>query len=235
MIFDLPFTESIIIYVGLSIVFLGLIMFVILFYQSLNRRFDKKEDKKKKPPPGCLYQVNLVLLICLLIASGFAILFFGAFIQSMTAFTKSALVAEVRCEKISSSDDTMKLTLIEKRGKYANQARDFMLIGDQWFVKGDIIKWDNWLNFIGLHTMYKLNRVGGYYTNPYEQREKNPTQYSLVPKEDSPQWRWLYKNGYKLPLISDVYGNSVYKYPEPNKIFKIYVTTSGYSIRTENE
>jgi len=108
------------------------------------------------------------------------------------------------------------------------------LTGDQWFVRGDIVKWDNWLNFFGLHTMYKLNRVGGYYANPTREMKQKPTHYSLVHQEDSPKWRWLYKYGYELPFINDVYGNSVYKYPAMNKVFKIYVTISGFTIETED-
>ena len=235
MISDFPFAESIIIYIGLSIIFLGLIMLIILSYQSLSRRLNKNEDKKKKSSPGIFTQFTRILFIFLLIAIGFATLFFGAFIQSMTTFNKRVLVAEVRCEKIGSKEDVMRMILIEKRGKYANEPRSFMLIGDQWFVKGEILKWDSWLNFLGLHTMYKLSRVGGYFTNPNEERDKHPTQYTLVPHEDSPKWRWLYKKGYKLPFVDDVYGNSVYKYPDPNKVFKVYVTTNGYSLGTEDE
>ena len=233
--FDFPFSESIIIYIGLSTIFLGLIMFIITIYQAVHRKFDKKEDKKKKPPPGCLTQLIRILLICLLIAMGFAILFFGAFIQSLNTFTKSELVAEVMCEQINSVENTMRMTLIEKKGRNANLTRQFMLTGDQWFVRGDIIKWDSWLNFIGLHTMYKLNRVGGYFVDPKEEKEQKSTHYSLVPEEESPRWKWLYKNGYKLPFINDVYGNSVYKYPESNKVFKIYVTISGFTIGTEDQ
>jgi len=234
MNFDFPLSESIIIYIGFATIFLGLIMFVILVYQTLKRSFSKKEDEKEKPSPGCLIQLIKVLLITLLVMFGFTMVFLGAFIQSFTAFTKEELVAEVLCQEIKSSEYSMKLVLIEKKGRNANIYREFFLNGDQWFIRGDIIKWDDWVNFLGLHTMYKLTRIGGYFTNPKNESELRTTHYSLTPEEQTPFWRWLYKNGYKLPLINDVYGNSVYKYPAIYKVFKVYVTTSGFSIETEN-
>jgi len=235
--FDFPFTESIIIYIGLATIFVGLLMFSIMIYQALNRYFGKKEEKEKeeKKAPGCLNQLIKVLLISIMIAVGFAIMFFGAFIQSLTTFTREELVAEVLCQEIDKDNNSMKIILIEKKGNNANVPQEFLLTGDRWFVRGDIIKWENWVNFLGLHTMYKLNRIGGYFTDTKKESELKPTHYSLVPEEETPKWRWLYKYGYKLPLIRDVYGSSVSQYPELRKIFKIYVTLSGFSIGTENE
>ncbi len=233
---DFPFSESLIIYIGLATVFLGLIMFIVLIYQALRRSFGKKEEDKKEVSPGCFTQLFKILFIFLLISLGFAIMFFGAFIQSLTTFTKKELVAEVRCEEISNVNNySMRLILNEKKGRSANIPQEFLLNGDQWFIRGDIIKWDDWVNFFGLHTMYKVTRIGGYFTNPKEESELKPTHYSLVPEEETPTWRWLYRYGYKLPFISDVYGNSAYKYPETNKIFKVYVNRSGFSIETEDK
>ena len=235
MNYDFPFYESVIIYIGLATIFLGLIIFSIMIYQALDRSFRKKKEDEKKAPPGCLNQLTKVLLIFLMIAFGFAILFFGAFIQSLTTFTKQELVAEILCREIDKDNNSMKIILIEKKGRNANIPQEFLLTGDRWFLRGDIIKWDNWVNFLGLHTMYKLNRIGGFFTDTKMESELKPTQYSLVPEEETPKWRWLYKYGYRLPLISNVYGSSVSQYPELRKVFKIYVTLSGFSIGTEDE
>lgn len=265
MNFDFPFTESIIIYLGIATIFVGIIMVAVLFYHAVNKPHNKKEPDAKKPggvlkklgkifalihkafqgpsrkkdeektPPGCLYQLFRVLFIALIIAFGLAIVFFGAFIQSLSTFTKEELVAEVFCKEIDMNTNSMKIVLVEKKGRSANLQQEFWLTGDRWFLRGDIIKWENWINFLGLNTMYKLTRVGGYFTETRKEAELKPSQYSLVPEEETPKWLWLYKNGYKLPLIKAVYGNSVSQYPELRKVFKIYVTPSGFSIGTEDE
>lgn len=230
---DFPVSESIIIYCGLSIVLLGIIMLIMIIYAALHRSFGKKKDEDEKPAPGCITQMIRVLLIFTLIFLGVGVIFFGAFIQSLTAFTKTELVAEVTCEEINSSDYEMRLILTEKSGRLANIPQEFLLNGDQWFIRGDVIKWDDWLNLLGVHTMYKLTRVGGYFTDPREERSGRSTHYSLIPEEETATWRWLFKNGHRMPFINNVYGNSDYQYPAADKVYKVYATTSGLSIRTE--
>jgi uncharacterized membrane protein len=263
--FDFPFTESIIIYIGVGIILVGFFLVTFLFYQVVNRPHRKKEKDAKKPtgvlknigkvftlifkafrgpatnkdgektPPGCLYQMFRLVFIALLIALGLAILFFGAFIQSLSTFNKQQMVAEVLCKEIDKTNHAMKIILIEKKGRNADVEQEFLLTGDRWFIRGDIIKWDNWLNFLGLHTMYKLNRIGGFFPNTRMETELKPTHYSLIPEEETPKWRWLYKKGYELPFINNVYGSSVSQYPELQKVFKIYVTIFGFSIGPPEE
>lgn len=249
MFFDIPITESITVYIGLAIVLLGLLgLMVLLFwslpetfrkklteaYKAFKSAFETKERKKgeKKPPPGCIMRSFQIFLTFLLIFIGFLVIMYGIYLQSFFAFTRKELVAEVTCEPLAGTDYHMQLVLIRKHGPGANIRQSFLITGDQWYIRGDILKWENWLNLFGLHTCYKLTRVGGFFNNPRE--EYRASHYSLVPEEDSSVWRWLYENGYKLPFIVDVYGNSDYKYPASNKTFKVYVTTSGFSIETED-
>lgn len=265
MNFGFPFRESIIIYIGLATIFVGILLFVILLYKALNRPPRKKKNEEKKPegvlkqigkilalilkafrgpsvnkddekiPPGCLYQLTKALFIAVMIVLGLAVMFFGAFVQSLTTFTKQDLIAEVLCKEIDVKNNSMKIILIEKKGRNANVPQEFWLTGDRWFVRGDIIRWETWLNFLGLNTMYKLTRIGGYFIDTRKEAELKPSQYSLVPEEETPKWRWLYKNGYDLPLIKAVYGNSVSQYPELRKAFKIYVTPNGFTLGAEDK
>lgn len=244
MNFDFPFSESIFIYFGLSIIVLSLVIIMIFIVQAYHRFAAKKDQKEKrskpkkqwkKLEPGCITMLVKTLFISVLIGLGFLVIVFGVFVQSLTSFTKQEVVAEVSCQKVDSDNHSMTITLLEKKSSNANIPQQFLLIGDQWFIRGDIVRWESWLNLFGLKTMYKLTRIGGYFTNAQQEKESGTTQYSLVPEEESPEWRWLYKNGYKLPFISDVYGNSVYQYPDLNKVFRIYVTANGFAIGTEEE
>ena len=242
MKFDFPFAESIIIYIGLVVIFLAILLVLFFIFQAYQKALAKRPPKEKpakkeprKPPPGCLIFLVKTLIIAFLIASGLMIMFLGAFVQSLTSFTRETLVAEVTCVEINETNKTMRIILVEKKGNQANIPREFFLVGDQWFIRGDIVKWDSWLSFLGLRTMYKLTRIGGYYADSRRENINPPTNYSLIPDEETPKWRWLYKYGYELPFINDVYGNSVYKYPQLNRVFKIYVTTTGFTIGTEDK
>jgi len=46
------------------------------------------------------------------------------------------------------------------------------LRGQQWAVEGHILKWDDWLNLLGLQTMYKLTRVRGRYLRAEDEYRK---------------------------------------------------------------
>jgi hypothetical protein len=65
--------------------------------------------------------------------------------------------------------------------------------------------------------------------------QNTPTVYSLVENEKDPKWRWLHKYGHKLPLVTAVYGNTVFTYPSREKTYEVYVTTSGFMIQVEEK
>ncbi len=98
-------------------------------------------------------------------------------------------------------------------------------------LEGDILKWDSFLNFLGLHTRYRLTRLRGRYLKTDEEIHKQATVYSLVPDENHPLWQYLYKFGQKLPLVNSVYGNAVFQTADMEKHFHIFVSTSGFLAR----
>ncbi len=164
-----------------------------------------------------------------------AALFFTAFIQSYQSFTKKELVAIVRSTPLASGVDGMRMELKLVRNGGIEKAREFMIRGDQWSIEGDILKWKDWLNFLGLRTMYNLTRVRGRYVDIQEEIRNTPTVYSLVDKEKDPVWRWLHKYGHKLPFVTAVYGNTVFTYPSEEKTYAVYVTASGFMIQVEEK
>ncbi len=166
------------------------------------------------------------------IAVSAAILFLAAFIQSYRNFTKEELVAEVRCVPLQQDGAVaMHFELTPVLAGQKLSPRPFLLNGDQWALEGDILKWDNWLNFAGIHTMYKLTRIRGRYVNFEDEINRKPTVYSLVEREDDPRWRWLYKYGHRLRFVDAVYGNTVYTYPSSENVFEVYVSTSGFTVK----
>jgi hypothetical protein len=110
-------------------------------------------------------------------------------------------------------------------------AQGFLIKGDQWSVEGDVLKWEDWLTLLGLHTMYKLTRVRGRYLDTRQEIDNTPTVYSLVENQEDAEWRWLYKYGHRLPFVTAVYGNTVFTYPSREETFQIYVTTSGFMLQ----
>jgi len=229
-----PYLQSVFIYIGLAIISFGVFLLFYMIIKAFINTLKKNNEKSKKQSSPLIQSIKLISVL-LLIVLGFAIFFFGMFVQSVTTFTKKTLVAEVWCKEVDLNDYTMSLVLVKKQGVDANIARPYLIKGDQWFVRGDVIKWENWVNFMGLHTGYRLTRIGGDFIDLEDQEKLKPSNYSLLPAEESGFWKWLIKFGYKIPIINDVYGNASFKYPAKNKKFNVYVTTSGFSIETEDE
>ena len=102
-------------------------------------------------------------------------------------------------------------------------------------IEGDILKWENWLNFLGLHTRYRLTRLTGHYVAIASEINEPRTVYSLADDEDHPLWRYLYQYGHQLPFVSSVYGNAVFQAAGGDNRYAIYVGTSGFIVRQKYE
>ncbi len=229
MMFNPPSPGSMLIYIGLALMAIGLVM-LILFIAKRIHRIISHLQRKPMVRLGVMASTLRLLLILLLISISAALLFLGAFIQSYTAFTQRELAAKIRCTTLPGAEDTMILELTTPNSPAPNQIHRYLLRGQQWTVEGHILKWDDWLNFLGLRTMYKLTRVRGRYLRADDETNKPATVYSLVKNEDDPRWRWLYEYGPRLPFVQAVYGNTVFTFPSETKTFDVYVTTSGFMV-----
>jgi hypothetical protein len=232
--FNFPFSGSTFIYMALGLLFIGLVLLVVFFVKRIHRII-RRLRRKPVGRVGIIASTLRLLFILLLIAVSFAMLFLGAFIQSYTSFTHRKLAATVNCARVPDKKDVMILELVMNESPTVVHSRRYRLHGQQWTVEGHILKWDDWLNFIGLRTMYKLTRVRGRYLRAEDEMNMPATVYSLVANEEDSRWRWLYEYGARLPFVQAVYGNTVFTFPSETKTFGIYVTTSGFMIAEEKQ
>ncbi len=227
--FNPPFSGSIPIYIALGLLIISLALLIGFIYKRVCRLIYRLQ-RKPVPRVGIVTNTLRLLLILLAVALSAAVLFLFAFIQSYTAFTHRALVAEVYCTPVPGEKDEMTLWLVTFESPPVGYLSQYRLGGHQWAIEGHILKWEEWLNFLGLHTMYKLSRVRGRYLRAEDERSKPATAYSLTMDEEDPRWRWLYEYGARLPFVTAVYGNTVFTFPSETKTFRIYTTTSGFMI-----
>lgn len=55
----------------------------------------------------------------------------------------------------------------------------FRIAGDQLYVDARVLKWKPWVNLLGVHTGYRLERIGGRYRSVDEERRRERTVYAL--------------------------------------------------------
>lgn len=211
----------------------GFLVGIVLFLVFLFRRILFVARKLRGKPgsvPKVLESLRNLLLILLLTSVFGMLLFAGFFFQAYQTFTLEEPVAEVVIEhREKGGVSTITIAQDEPGGK--PKVRRFSVTGDQWVLEGDILKWRSLLNFLGLHTRYRLTRLRSRYIQTSDEVTKPSTIYPLIENEDDPLWRYLYKYGPRLPMVSTVYGNAVFQSSDEDGVFRVYVGTSGFIVR----
>lgn len=217
------------VYFGTAGLSLGLIFFVVFVYRRIRRLISIFTSRKYSSPKLAASLKNLILI--LLWSSVFGMLLFvGFFLRAYHVFTFEKPVAKIEIMP-TTEPQTMKVSFIQVSDQGLSLNKQFTIKGDQWLLEGDILKWDNWLNFLGLQTRYRFTRIRGRYLKTSDEIEKDKSVFSLVKEEDHPFWQYLYQYGNKLPFVSTVYGNAIFQYGNKHKKFLIFVTPSGFVVR----
>jgi hypothetical protein len=218
---------------GVIGLFLGILFFLFFIYRRIRWIFTLF-SKQRTISFKLLASLRNLILISLWTAVFGMILFLGFFLRSYYVFTLEKPVAEIMVEKTEQPNRSL-VTLHQNVTPDSQVVQKFMINGDQWMLEGDIIKWDSWLNFVGIHTRYRLTRIRGRYLQIEEEVEKTPSIFSLTEKESIPLWEYFYEYGHHFPFVSTVYGNAAFQTAKENKKFLIYISTSGFVIREQKE
>ena len=227
------FDPNYLVYAGASGILLGMFFFMFFLYRRI-RRITRILSGQKTAPTGLLASLRNFILIIIWTSSFGMLLFLGFFLRAYHAFTYEKPVAEIRSKALEKGRKGP-VSLVHFYSTHSQKSRHLILRGDQWMLEGDILKWESWLNFIGLHSRYRLTRLRGRYLNTEAEAHGPHTIYSLVMTEKHPFWRYLYQYGHQLPLVSTVYGNAVFQDLGKDKTYLIYVGISGFSVREKVE
>lgn len=221
---------TIVMIIGAIGFFLGIFFLFLFFIRRINRTSRRLSGKKEKSP-GIYTSFRNLLLIFLWIIVSIMILFIGFFLRSYHSFTLEKPVAEVYIQS-TDTPNTILISLTRLSDDGSESKPDvFSLKGDQWVLEGDILKWNAWLNFLGLETRYRFNRIRGRYLSTEDEKSRPASIYSLVKDESNPFWRYMYRYGSQMPFVSSVYGNAVFQDNAIGKRFLISVTASGFIAR----
>ena len=227
------FSVDTIILAGTLGILLGLIFLLVFFYRRL-RFIARRISRKPASVPGPVASFRNLLFIFLWTAVFGMIFFAGFFFQAYYAFNREEPVAKVTITPFPQGQKNL-VTLELFEPKDNHEIRHFEVSGDQWMLEGDILKWNKWINFLGIHTRYRLTRLRGRYIRTSDEQAKPTEIYSLVEIENHPIWGYLYRHGASLPFVSTVYGNAVFQNSEEASTFLIYTTTSGFMARKIEE
>jgi hypothetical protein len=112
---------------------------------------------------------------------------------------------------------------------------NFALHGDEWQVDARVLKWHALANLVGFDTAYRLERIGGRYTQVEDERSQLHTVYSLNPPQRIDPWDLVHRFHSWIPWIDAVYGSATYLPMADGALFEIKVSQSGLVARPLNQ
>lgn len=116
---------------------------------------------------------SLLALLLLVGAAGLGVIGLG--IQGMQALTREESAARIKV--VPTAPQRYEATVRFADGR----VETYQLAGDDIYVDGHIVKWKPLANMLGLHTSYRLDRIGGRYRAIGQETTATRTIFPLAP------------------------------------------------------
>jgi hypothetical protein len=104
------------------------------------------------------------------------------------------------------------------------------LAGDALYMDAHILKWHPWVNLLGLHTSYELDRVAGRYNEVSDERAKPRTAYELARPAGIDLFS-IARRHLLGPLVDAEYGSAAFVPGTRPARFEVRVSTTGLLMR----
>ena len=172
-----------------------------------------------------LFNWSLVVIVLLAVL---VVVLFSASVYSYHRLTDETLIAELRFDE---TGDRQYLAHL-RTGARCDE-RVLPVLGDQWRVDADFLKWKYWAALFGLDSQYRLDRLEGRYRDAAEQNSAPNIAHDLggetaldviAVAEMLGSWNFL---------IDATYGSSTYQDIDSANVYSVYRTQTGIITRFE--
>lgn len=164
-----------------------------------------------------------LLLSCLVLVAALAALG-GVNLYTYQRFTNEVGVAVLSFEQAA---ERSFLVTIEADGN----PRRFLLKGDEWQLDARMIKWTDWLTFMGEDPLFRLDRISGRYVEVDRARSHPPSVHSLRDGAGLDLWSFARRAGDWLPGIDAAYGSSVFLPMRDGAVYEVSMSRTGLLAR----
>jgi hypothetical protein len=90
------------------------------------------------------------------------------------------------------------------------EPRTYELQGDEWQLDVRMIKWTDWLTFLGEDPLFRFDRLSGRYSNVEAALQGEQTLHALTTASGFDVWEFARESGEWLPGVDAAYGSSVF-------------------------
>ena len=162
----------------------------------------------------------------ILVIVALAFLWLSSLLQTYIGMGSEIKVAQVKAMSITNMPHTMivELTLYDQDGKQASSGT-YSVPGDRWFLQGDVLRFPDWLNIVGLHSGYKLTRLQGEYDS-VDDENKLPHKAIELNGGDGDFFKTVYKQQWSSPFVQAAYGNALIL-PADGHTYNVYISQTG--------
>ncbi|MCK4422266.1 hypothetical protein KAW48_10755 [candidate division WOR-3 bacterium] len=194
----------------------GIVAFFLLFI--LIRRV------KKRKKGISAYLTNIISIILFGLLSSTLLLMFGSF-KNYEHFSYKKTVLSVVCH--AKEDNWFVLEIIPEDTK-EEKNQFYRLKGQQFLLEGHIVKWKDFLSFMGMKPLYQVARISGRYVDLEDEKNKKRSVYEI--NKTSRFWEFMMRHGRLVPGVDAVYGTASFTYPRINDTLQLKITHSGFMI-----
>jgi hypothetical protein len=103
-------------------------------------------------------------------------LMLGSSIYTFHALTDETLIAEIEFDRAGERRYLAHL----RTGDFCT-AETFEILGEQWRIDAQFLKWKYWASLVGLDSQYRLERLEGRYRDPADQNSEPTLAHGLAP------------------------------------------------------
>jgi len=111
------------------------------------------------------------------------------------------------------------------------KAHHYQLDGDQWRLDARFLKWKPVANLFGLDAMYRIERLGGRYSNIDEANSRKPVAYDIGEKPGIDLTDYLDDKWLSWTPVDTLFGSSVYETIDPAYEYVVFRSQSGLLVR----
>ncbi len=113
----------------------------------------------------------------------------------------------------------------------SGERQSFEISGDEIYIDARILKWKPWANLLGIHTQYRLDRIGGRYLDYDDEVDKQRSLFLF--KETERDDLFDYRSEYAIlsHLVDAKYGNAAFIPVEDETEYLLSLSISGLILR----
>jgi hypothetical protein len=168
------------------------------------------------------------LLFLVVLLGALVVVLTSATVYTYQRLTAETLIAELRFEQTGDRQYLARL----RTGDGCSE-RVLPLLGEQWRVDAEFLKWKYWALLLGLDSQYRLDRLEGRYTTAAEQNTAPTLAHDLGDSTAVDIVALAGGLGSWNFLLDATYGSSTYQDIDVGNVYYVYRTTTGIITRAE--